>query len=92
GTYTDGSPPAGAVGCSPLWFDDHPRFRNGGLVASAWAEHGTRILEVSRTGRIAEKGYFVPFAGETAAAYWITDEIVYAIDLTRGIDILRVVK
>jgi hypothetical protein len=90
GSYTDGSPPVGVVGCTPLWFDDHPKFRNGGLVAAAWAEHGTRILEVSKTGTISEKGYFVPFAGETAAAYWLTDDIVYAIDLTRGIDILRV--
>lgn len=31
----------------------------------------------------------MPFGGETGAAHWLTDEIVYTVDLTRGIDILR---
>ena len=92
GSYTDGSPPAGALGCTPLWFDDHPRFHNGGLIASAWAEHGTRILEVDRRGQISEEGWFVPFAGEAAAAYWIANDVVYSIDFNRGIDILRFVR
>ena len=90
GGYADGSPPAGALGCTPLWFDDHPKFRNGGLIASAWAEHGTRILSVDRRGQIREEGWFMPFGGEAAAAYWITNDIVYSIDLVRGIDILRI--
>ena len=90
GTYVDGSPAAGALGCTTMWFDEHPTFRNGGLVASAFFEHGTRILEVSRKGKISELGYFMPFGGSTIASYWITDDIVYAIDQTRGIDILEV--
>ena len=92
GSYTEGSPPAGALGCTPLWFDDHPRFNNGGLIASAWAEHGTRILEVDRRGAIRELGWFMPFGGEVAAAYWLTDEIIYSIDFNRGIDILRLAR
>jgi hypothetical protein len=35
------------------------------------------------------KGYFLPNAGSTSAAYWINRNIVYAVDDTRGIDILR---
>jgi hypothetical protein len=31
----------------------------------------------------------LPSAGSTSAAYWITRDIVYAVDYTRGIDILR---
>ena len=90
GTYTDGSPPAGAVGCSALWFQHHPDFHNGGLVAAAFAEHGLRLLEVESTGRVEELGYYVPYGGSVSAAYWVTDEIVYSVDLTRGFDILRV--
>lgn len=71
------------------WFDTHPGFRNGGLVALAWYEHGTRFLDIDARGRIEEVGWFVPFGGSTSAAYWATDEIVYAIDYHRGFDILR---
>ena len=89
GTYVDGNPPAGAFGCTDMWFQEHPRFRNGGLIASAFFEHGTRFLNVDAKGRIEEVGYFTPIGGATIATYWITPEIVYAIDETRGIDILR---
>ena len=89
GTYTDGNPAAGAFGCTTMWFDDHPTFRNGGLVATAFFEHGTRFLQVSEKGKISEVGYFMPAAGSTIAAYWITNKIVYAIDINRGIDILK---
>ncbi len=91
GTYVDGNPPANAAGCTTMWFDDHPGYAKNGLVASAFFEHGTRLLQVDqRDGSIAEVGYFMPHGGSTIATYWITDEIVYAIDFTRGIDVLRV--
>lgn len=89
GTYNDGSPAANVLGCTAMWFQEHPDFNGGGLVAAAWFEHGTRFLEVARNGRISEVGHFLPFGGSTIASYWITDEIVYAVDVVRGIDILR---
>ena len=33
GNYVDGGHPVDAFGCSVHWFDEHPTFRNGGLVA-----------------------------------------------------------
>ena len=89
GNYADGNPPAGAAGCTAMWFQEHPTFRNGGLVASAFFEHGARFLEVDPKGQISELGYFLPAGGETIATYWVSDEIVYAIDTVRGIDVLR---
>ena len=89
GTYTDGSPPVGIWGCTNMWFDDHPKFRNGGSVAAAFFEHGTRFLDVDKKGEISEAGYFMPHGGNTIASYWITNDLVYAIDMNRGIDILR---
>jgi hypothetical protein len=89
GTYQDGSPAVQASGCSAHWFDDHPDFHNGGLVALASYDHGTRIMDVAPNGKISQAGYFLPYGGTTVAAYWMTDEIVYGIDLARGIDILR---
>ena len=88
GTIVDGSPPANVLGCTAMWFQEHPSFDDGGLVASAFFDHGTRFLDVSAKGKISELGYFLPAGGQTIATYWITDEIVYAIDTTRGIDIL----
>ena len=89
GTYVDGNPPANGLGCTAMWFQQHPTFRNGGLVASAFFEHGTRFLNVDGDGKIEEVGYFMPAAGNTIASYWITDKIVYALDVQRGIDILE---
>ncbi len=89
GTYTDGNPAVNQVGCSSHWLEAHPDFKNGGIVAAAFFEHGTRFIEVSSKGKIKEVGWFMPAAGSTGAAYWVNDEIVYAVDYNRGIDILR---
>ena len=89
GTGLDGSPPANGLGCSAHWFEEHPAFRDGGLVALGAYEHGTRFVDVSPRGKIEEVGYFMPWGGSTSAAYWITRDLVYAVDYTRGIDILR---
>jgi hypothetical protein len=71
------------------WFDTHPTWRNGGLVAMGWYEHGTRFLKVSHKGKISEAGYFLPFGGSTSAAYWVSKKIVYSVDYNRGLDIIR---
>jgi hypothetical protein len=89
GTYTDGNPAHNTVGCSASYADPHRSFRDGGLVVSAFWDHGTRFLRVDRKGRIHEAAVYLPYGGITAASYWMTKRIVYAVDLTRGIDILR---
>lgn len=89
GTYNDGSPAVNGLGCSAHWFQEHPTFHNGGLVAMGSYEHGTRFVDISSKGKITEVGWFVPHAGSTSAAYWVTDELVYSVDYSRGIDILR---
>ena len=90
GTYIDGNPAISpAYGCSAHWFTTHPTYKNGGLVAIAWYEHGTRLLDVDSKGKISEVGYFLPFLGGAAAAYWVNKEILYSVDYNRGIDILR---
>lgn len=79
-------------GASSHWFDIHPRFHNGGLIAVGWNDYGTRILEVSATGQMHDLGGFRPPLASAQSAYWITDEIVYVIDWYRGLDIIRVTK
>jgi len=89
GVYADGKPAVNGLGCSSHWFNEHPSWKDGGLVALGSYEHGTRFLTVSNKGKITERGWFVPIAGSTSASYWLTDKIVYNIDYTRGIDILQ---
>ena len=90
GTFTDGRPAVSApLGCSPHWFEEHPSFHNGGIVAVGFYDHGTRFLRVNGKGKVSEEGYFYPWRGSTSAAYWVTDEIVYSIDYERGFDILK---
>ena len=89
GTYADGAPALNALGCSAHCFEVHPTWKNGGLMALGYYEHGTHFLKVGDEGQITPKGYFLPNAGSTSAAYWVNRNIVYAVDYTRGIDILR---
>ena len=87
GLPTDGRMPVGTY-CAH-WFDVHPSFRNGGLLSMAFYENGVHFLEVSKTGKISEAGYFLPLATSVSATYWVTDDIVYTVDYNRGIDIIR---
>jgi len=90
GTYANGRPAVNApFGCSTHWFQDHPTFKDGGLVAAGFYNHGTRFLKVSRKGKISEVGWFLPHGGGTSAAYWRTNRVVYYIDYQRGFDILK---
>ncbi|MGH2711393.1 MAG: LVIVD repeat-containing protein [Actinomycetota bacterium] len=89
GILFDGSPPANALGCSAHWLEASPAFHNGGVFAQGYYEHGSRFFYVNGAGKLRQVGYFVPFGGSTSAVHWITDRIVYAIDYTRGIDIIR---
>ena len=88
GTHTDGRAAPG-LGCSAHWFDVHPDFSNGGLVAMAGYAHGVRLLEVSRTGEISEAGHFLGHTAETWATLWVGPDVIYSIDFKRGLDILR---
>lgn len=91
GVYADGQPAvSGYYGCSAHWFEPRPDFSDGGIVALGYYGHGVRFLDVARNGDVEEAGYFLGWGGNTSAAYWITDDIVYTVDMQRGIDVLKV--
>ena len=71
------------------WFDEHPAFANGGLVAVAWYEQGVRFLKVDGAGKIAEIGYWLPVTGQSSDAEWVNDRVLYVADYLRGVDILK---
>lgn len=78
-----GNQPAAAV-CSAHYFDE----RNG-IVAIGWYQQGTRFLDVSDPTDIKQVGYWIPPVTVGFAATWMTDDIVYAFDEARGLDVLR---
>jgi hypothetical protein len=74
--------------CSAHYFDEHD-----GLIAHAWYQQGLRLLDVTGD-EIRQVGYFIiPETVAFAAYFPPTDpsgEIVYLLNLARGIDVLRV--
>lgn len=88
GAYADGNAPAHTLYCGH-WFDPHPKWKNGGVVAIGHYDWGTRFLDVSSKGEMKEIGYFQPVAGHTSSAEWISNDIVYVHDYRRGLEILR---
>ena len=91
GSYADGNTPAGGykLGCSVHWFEQHPSFQDGGLVALSAYESGTKFLDVAKDGTITEKGFFLPVDSSASAPHWAPDgKTVYVIDYLRGIDVL----
>jgi hypothetical protein len=74
--------------CSAHYFDVR-----GGLIAHGWYEQGVRFFDVSRPEQIRQVGFYIPQKNLMWGALFVptdpTGEIVYALDTTRGIDILR---
>jgi hypothetical protein len=90
GTYVDGRSPYFVFGCSVHWFQEHPAFRDGGVVAVAEFENGTRIKQVTAEGKIVEQGFIVPAGGVAGAPQWHPNgKVFYSTDYERGIDVIR---
>jgi hypothetical protein len=92
GTFTDGFPPANAVGCSAFGLDESPDWMSDRLVAMAAMEHGVRLLHVDAEGQITEIGGFMGHGTVAAFPVWGTQRILYVVDLVRGVDVLRVAE
>jgi hypothetical protein len=72
------------------WFQEHPTFRNGGLVAISEYEDGVRFLQIKSDGSIVEQGYFLSLGSSSSSPKWAgKDDVLYSVDYQRGLDILR---
>ncbi|MDQ3485746.1 MAG: hypothetical protein M3445_10125 [Actinomycetota bacterium] len=90
------SPPKNAF-CSAHWFDYHP----SGIVALATYAGGLRLIDVRDPKNLEQYGYATFGASEVWDAYWAPkrnkqgeaigkSNIVYTVDLVRGIDVYSV--
>ena len=85
-TQTGRSPQT--VMCSAHWFDE-----DRGLLAQGWYDQGVRFMDISNPRDIRQVGYWVTSGMFWGAYYAPTDpkrEIVYALDIENGIDVLRI--
>ena len=88
GALTDGLAPTNSF-CSH-WFTPRSDFHDGGVVAAAWYESGTRFLQVAPgTGEISELGWIIPTGSNASMAYWLSDTVLAVGDYQRGLDIIR---
>ena len=77
----------GFLGCATHWFDPHPNFYNGGLVAQSAFSFGVRVLNVAPSGQIQQVAWFVPSGtggGDTVDARWISDRFLALVDFDNG--------
>lgn len=88
GTFLTGQAAASQLYCAH-WMETHPDFQDGGLLAVAYYNRGTRFLEVGGDGVMTEVGWMTPAEGYAGSPQWISDEVVYAMDYRRGLEVLR---
>jgi len=88
GLFVDGKAAASQLYCAH-WMEPHPDFHNGGLLAVAYYNRGTRFVQVDDKGKMSEIGWMTPAEGYTGSPQWISGEIVYAMDYRRGLEVLR---
>ncbi len=83
-TQTGRSPATG--NCSAHWFDERD-----GVLAQGWYDQGVRFLDVSNPRDIRQVGFYTT-AGTFWAAYFAPADpsIVYGLDTTTGVDVLKV--
>jgi hypothetical protein len=88
GLFVTGQALASQLYCAH-WMEQHPQFSDGGLVAVAYYNRGTRFLEVGSDGMMTEIGWITPAEGYTGSPQWVSDDIVYVMDYRRGLEIVR---
>jgi hypothetical protein len=81
--------PSARLICSAHYFD-----ARDGLIAQGFYEQGVRLIDARRPGRLRQVGYYVSrpglFWGALFAPTDPTGSTVYALDHSRGIDVLAV--
>lgn len=75
--------------CLAYYFSLHPEFEDGGLALLPNGLEGTRLLEVERDGRMTEVGSFVLPTSDVWLAFWVDEEIFYALNETGEVYVLR---
>jgi hypothetical protein len=88
GLFLTGDAPGSQLYCAH-WMELHPTFSDGGLMAVAYYNRGTRFVEVGDDGTMSEVGWFTPAEGYAGSPQWVSDDVVYVMDYRRGLEVVR---
>ena len=89
GIYLDGNAPGNVLYCAH-WMEFSPNSDSaGGQIAVSYYDRGTRFLSVDADGTMSEDGWIVPLQGYSGSVQWVTDDILYIHDYTRGLEVVR---
>jgi hypothetical protein len=75
--------------CQAYYFSLHPDFDDGGLALLPNGLEGTRIIDIDDRGQIEEVDSFVLPSSNVWLAFWTDEEIIYALNSTGEIYVLR---
>lgn len=75
--------------CQAYYFSLHPSFDDGGLALLPNAIEGTRIIEIDERGQIEQLDEFVLPTSNVWLAFWLDEEIFYALNQTGDVYVLR---
>ena len=75
--------------CLAYYFSPHPDFADGGPVLLPNGLDGTRVIDVAPDGTMKESASFVLPNSDVWLAFWIDDEIFYALNSTGEAYVLR---
>ena len=75
--------------CQSYYFSLHPNFASGGLILLPNGLEGVRIVEMDRAGKMEQADAFIPPVSDVWHAFWIDEEIFYALNRTGEVYVLR---
>lgn len=75
--------------CRSYYFSLHTAFANGGLILLPNGLEGVRIVEMNRVGEMKQVDSFIPPISDVWLAFWIDEEIFYALNRTGEVYVLR---
>lgn len=75
--------------CRSFYFSLHPSFRNGGLILLPNGLEGMRIVKMDRAGQMTQLESFIPPVSDVWLAFWMDEEIFYALNTTGEVYVLR---
>ena len=88
GLFLEGKGAASQLYCAH-WMEQHPDFRNGGLLAVAYYDRGTRFVEIDKDGIMTEQGWITAAEGYAGSPQWVSADVVYVMDYRRGLEVVR---
>ncbi|MBW3662243.1 MAG: hypothetical protein KY469_04010 [Actinobacteria bacterium] len=88
GIFLDGEATGNVLYCAH-WMELHPEFDGGGKMVVGYYNRGTRFVDIAPDGTMSEIAWIVGADGFTGSAQWVSGDVVYIHDYTRGMEVVE---